>query len=160
MNSHTLYKPRKEKNGMAAKLEVSEKGCFMMIAKQIPSQSDDDAFEWRDAQTKKQKHIISLNLADIGQLLALFSGTMDTVEIYHEFPKGKEIPGKTKMVTKIGAGLYRKEDKVVSYLLTISRNQEKFGCTISFGEAEILKNLFIKAVIAMTHVAEYDGKTK
>lgn len=147
---YVMYKPRKEKNGVAANFKVvamkkgdkTEWACFLGLAKQLPSDGENDKFEWKDANDKP-KTVIKLDLPDLGAFLSMFNGKTGTVKLYHEF----EREGK-KIVTSISASPYfaanTKEAK--GYSVNITRGEDKFGFGISFSEAEILSVLFKQAV--------------
>ncbi len=151
-----MYKPRKEKNGVAANFKVvltkkndkEEWACFLGLAKQVPSDGEFDKFDWQDAN-KKPKTVLKLDLPDLGAFLALFSGKTNVVKLYHEF----ERDGK-RVVTSINASPYAdvKTKEVRGYSVNIVRGEDKFGFGINFSEAEILSVLFKQAVLNITEL--------
>lgn len=149
MYQQVLYKPTKTFNGIAVNFKVVNDGCFMTLGKQKPGEMH--SFDWKDDKGK-HKHVVSLGLPDLGNILALLEGTVADIKLYHEFPKDapKDAPG--KVVTNILASKYSVGGVVKGYSFNITRNSEKLGFGLSFAEAECLKPLLREAVMALSVV--------
>lgn len=163
MYQYTVYRAKKDKTGVAVSFSISDNGCFLIFAKQQPT--DNDSFAWVKKGEKsdpKRNATIHLGLADIGAMLTVLNGIEPQLELYHEFPKNEA----NKIVSIISLSQYSKDIKnkkgenvtLRGMALNLSRSGEKFGLILSLADVEIYRVLFAEAVLNLTHVT-FEKKT-
>lgn len=151
--NYNVYRAKKTGDGVAARFSVTDTGTFLTFAKQAGQKDDNATFDWVDAN-KKPKCCVSLGLADIGQILAVFDGKVPEVKLYHEFTKGE-----TKTVTSINIKPYITAEKVdKGFSLGIFRGEAKYSIGLSHAEVAIVKLLLQEAVFALTKYIPQEKK--
>ena len=144
---YVMYRPKKDgTSGLAANLTIKEDKCFLSVARQQPSQGENDSFSWSkpgEISDPKKNVNIKLGLPDIGAILAVLDGWQPEAKLFHKFqPKeGAEV------TTQITVANYMKENNHAGYSFNILRQGEKFGWLTGFGEAEVIKTILKEAVL-------------
>ena len=136
-NEIRIYKPRKENQGAATKLQqkiVKEQYgnkvyIFLVSTKQIPSQDKNAAFAWGD----KQKEVtLKLEAVDLSQILTTLKGITKETKLFHQNATGNS----TLTITKYNDNFNIRVSKKVG--TTVSEVKH----SLTPGETEILKIVF------------------
>lgn len=147
-----MYRPKADKKGLAAQIQINGDSCYLKLARQVPSTGEYDAFGWqkKGEQPDPKKNLnVKLGLADIGSILSVFSNRQEKVTLFHKFTPKDGVETTTVIEVAKFAGA---DGKAKGYSFNVSKAKEKFGFIVGFGEVEVIRPLLNEAILGQTFV--------
>lgn len=142
-----MYRPKSDKKGLAAQVQVNGENCYLKLARQEQSAGEYDKFSWQkkgEVSDPTKNLNVKIGLSDIGSILSVLNNRQQDVTLFHKFT-GKDGVENT---TVIAIAKYSNKDGVAKgYSVNVSKGKEKYGFILSYTDIEVLRPMFNEAIL-------------